>query len=168
MRRSTAVLFASLAVCLAVPSAHAVSYIGVGGGYAPHLATKGIRLAWDSDLEVTHSDSFDIGTGWAVLGQFGWELAPWVDAEGAMRYHRASRSDTSSMDVAVKSYELIGFEGGIRIHPRRYITNTAPYIRLGVGSYSTTLNHTDEHDDVGFEPGPGLFRWRGIHVRSLQ
>ncbi len=157
MKRFGIVLLACIVACLTATTANAVSYIGFGGGFAPHVSTEGVRTSYDSDLGVTHRDSFELGSGWSIEAQFGWEMAPWVDAEGAMRYHRAARSDTSTLQVSIDNYELIGFEGGLRLHTRRYITNTTPYLRLGVGSYSTTLNHRESSDNIGFDPTLGYF-----------
>ena len=142
-------LLAVLAATLALAgSAGAVSYIGGGGGPAFSLGSEAIRTFYvynetSLEYEVSSYDTTTFGRGWGLEAQFGWELAPWVDAEGAMRYHRLPASgDSSTAESRLTRTEMVGFEGGLRIHLRRVITNSTPYIRFGLGSYSPSFKET--------------------------
>jgi hypothetical protein len=134
----------------------AVSYIGVGAGPSFHEGIGSEQYVFDFEAETIDSFAGSFGTGWGIEAQFGWEVAPWVDVEGAMRYNRFSRSDTVTTRSYVKGYDVIGFEGGIRLHLRRHITNSTPYIRGGVGSYSST-SILEPGGDLSIDPVLGYY-----------
>jgi hypothetical protein len=69
--------------------------------------------------------------------------------EGALRYHEfgvyPEPVDSLSQPNGVP---LVGFEGGIRIHTQRGFTNSCPYIRAGVGSYSPSIQFDNSRYDI--------------------
>ena len=143
-------------------TAVAVSYIGAGGGPSFQIGTDAIRWQPDPsydplDYDILISDTTSFKSGFGIEAQFGWEMNPWVDAEGALRYHRMTATDTTDQFSRLTHIELVGFEGGIRFHMRRVITNSTPYIRLGLGSYSPTIKQNDESGTISFDPTLGFY-----------
>lgn len=137
MARIIQALLAVAAVTLLffAEKAEAVSYIGLGGGLSP---------SFGSEVRVFHNnaefDTASFGVGYGLEAQFGWESAKYIDVEGALRYHSFSRKITIVEDLPQpSSYTIIGFEGGVRLHPERGFTNSAPYIRGGIGSYTPNI-----------------------------
>jgi len=133
---------AMLVLAAGVRPAGATAYIGVGGGVTPHVDTKIYYYGYHGDTP----DTLRVSPGYGFEAQFGWESAPWVDIEGCLRYHGFNVTGAPSPDSStVTHYSAVGFEGGVRLHPRRGLTNSAPYVRFGIGSYSPslTLSHGD-------------------------
>lgn len=140
-----------LLLALASRDAWATSYVGLGGGATPHIATE-IITQYSTGPETLH-----VNTGYGFEAQFGWEALPWIDIEGALRYHLFSRGDSATyVRITPTGHDLIGFEGGIRVHPRRTVTNSIPYIRFGLGSYSPSLTLNDGSTTSG-DPVLGYF-----------
>jgi len=119
-------------------------------------------MAYDSP------ETLRVRTGYGFEAQFGWEAAPWIDIEGALRYHIFSRRDTLRSDRdTVTGHEVIGFEGGIRAHPRRGITNSMPYVRGGLGSFSPTIKLNNGQATISGDPVLGYYVGIGyVHEMS--
>jgi hypothetical protein len=127
-------MVAIVMVVVGADRARAASYIGFGAATGIPVNTKATSFDTDTVMRTAKP-------GYGGEAQFGWETAPWIDIEGALRYHHFgfSGSDPDSV-VFIRSYTLVGFEGGIRVHPRRGLTNSMPYVRLGLGSFSPSID----------------------------
>lgn len=137
---------------LVTPNASAISYVGLGGGLAPQIDTRLIThyTAGPETVKFSMGSSFE--------AQFGWEAAPWIDMEGALRYHGFSRTDTLRTDrETVSGLDVIAAEGGIRLHPRRGWSNSGPYIRGGLGSFSPTVSLDKGDGSVNGDPVLGYY-----------
>ena len=125
-------------LCAGSSRVQATSYVGLGGGPATDFGTEITTLGSIADTLG------DLGVGYGLEAQFGWESAKWIDIEGALRYstfsmdHALPNVGDGDADV-ITGYSLIGFEGGIRVHMERVLTNTTPYIRGGLASYSPSI-----------------------------
>ena len=140
-----------LVLTLGVGSTQAASYVGLGGGVTPHLGTRIITHY------ETGPESLSVKTGYGFEAQFGWEGVPWIDIEGALRYHLFTCGDSAVYTRATPiEHELVGFEGGIRVHPRRGVSNSMPYVRLGLGSYSPSIKLSDG-ETISGDPVLGYF-----------
>ena len=129
----------------------AASYVGVGAGATPHVDTQIITQF------STGPETLNVKTGYGFEAQFGWEAFPWVDVEGALRYHLFSRGDSATyLRVTPTGHDAIGFEGGLRLHPRRGVTNSMPYLRFGIGSYSPTIGLSNG-ETISGDPVLGYF-----------
>ena len=91
-----------------------------------------------------------------------------IDIEGALRYHLSGTSDTLRTDREIVSgLDIIGAEGGIRLHPRRGWSNSGPYLRGGIGSFSTTLSLDKGAASQNGEPALGFYAGIGyVHEIS--
>jgi hypothetical protein len=138
LRNATRIGFLAV-LLLATTSARATTYVGIGAGPAIGIGTSIVTFHTNGRDTLT-----SLGTGWDAEAQFGWESNPWVDFEGALRYalfdldYLPPSSENPSGD-RITSYSVVGFEGGIRVHLERIFTNTTPYIRGGMASYSPTV-----------------------------
>ncbi len=153
----------SSAALLMLPGvAAAVSYVGLGGGMSPHINTTVISNY------TSGMDTVKFRGGYGFEAQFGWEAAPWIDIEGALRYHLSGTSDTLRTDREIVSgLDIIGAEGGIRLHPRRGWSNSGPYLRGGIGSFSTTLSLDKGAASQNGEPALGFYAGIGyVHEIS--
>ncbi|OQB38024.1 MAG: hypothetical protein BWY06_02154 [Candidatus Latescibacteria bacterium ADurb.Bin168] len=141
--------------------AGAVSYVGLGGGMSPHINTTVVSNY------ATGLDTVKFRGGYGFEAQFGWEAAPWIDIEGALRYHLSGKTDTLRADREIVSgLDIIGAEGGIRLHPRRGWSNSGPYLRGGIGSFSTTLSLDRGAASQNGEPALGYYAGIG-YVREI-
>jgi hypothetical protein len=142
--------FSGLTACvtglllLASGTAFATSYVGFGGGLGSPQSSSAVTDVYlrDSDTWVVDSVGFDLG--WLAEAQFGWEANAWMDFEGALRFHKFYRETGTVPDPKhprVDGFSLVGFEGGLRLRTQRGFTNTVPYIRGGVGSYSPSVDY---------------------------
>ena len=152
-------------VAFAAGKATATTYVGFGAG--PAFGGAARIVTHGSTTEGPVSDTLNgLAMGYGVEAQFGWESAKWIDFEGALRYnafslnHEAAPVEGSDPEY-ITSYSLVGFEGGIRVHMERILTNSTPYIRGGLASYSPSIefNHgsrTISNDTVlGYYVGLG-------------
>ncbi len=152
-------------ISLLAGSAGATSYVGFGGGYSLPAGTEVLGYVYNEENVVTQIDTITFDPGWAFEAQFGWEANPWVDFEGALRYHTFTTPADSLDDIS--GYETIGFEGGVRFHPRRGFSNSAPYLRMGVGSYSPSIEFKDGKGAISNQTTLGYYAGLGyVHELS--
>jgi len=147
-------IYAAVALVLAFGAgkAHGVSYVGLGGGATPAYRTRIISYY------PTEPETLRVHTGYGFEAQFGWEAAPWVDIEGALRYHILTSGDSAAYVLTTPTgHDIVGFEGGVRFHPRRGVTNSIPYVRLGLGSYSPTVKLNEGLDNLSTDPVLGYY-----------
>ena len=153
-----------LAAVLIAGEAGATSYVGFGGGYSVPAGAEVWGHIYNDDGVVTQIDTITFDPGWAFEAQFGWEANPWVDFEGALRYHKFTSPADSADDIS--AYETIGFEGGVRFHPRRGFSNSGPYLRMGVGSYSPSIEFKDGMSGLSNQTTLGYYAGLG-YVHEL-
>lgn len=126
-------------------NSHALSYVGFGGGYSASFT----NFILDYTDEEAGYDTVSFGGGFSAEAQFGWEINRYTDMEGALRYHDFSRTPVAGESTRQPTgFRSVGFEGGIRLHPERGFTNSSPYLRLGIGSYSPSIQFDGNVRDV--------------------